>query len=102
MAEQPGKKKAPKGHLTRRASLNSVAAALVYVSRLLVGFVVNPILVAGLGSYAYGVWQVLGRLMGYMSAAGGRPSQALKWSIANRQLSSEIDEKRRQVGRAHV
>lgn len=98
MAEQPGKKKAPKGHLTRRASLNSVAAALVYVSRLLVGFVVNPILVAGLGSYAYGVWQVLGRLMGYMSAAGGRPSQALKWSIANRQLSSEIDEKRRQVG----
>jgi len=93
MGEQPAK-----GQLTRRASLNAVAAAVVYVSRLAVGFVVNPILVAGLGSYAYGAWQVLGRLMGYMSATGGRPSQALKWSIANRQQSSEIDEKRRQVG----
>ena len=103
MAEipEPGEQ-APKSQLTRRASLNSVAAALVYASRLVVGFVVNPILVAGLGSYGYGAWQVLGRLMGYMSAAGGRPSQALKWSIANRQASSEIDEKRRQVGSSLV
>jgi O-antigen/teichoic acid export membrane protein len=86
------------GGLTRRASLNAIAAVIEYGTRLGVGFIVNPILVAGLGGYAYGVWQVLGRLVGYMSAAGGRPSQTLKWSIANRQASTDIEEKRRQVG----
>ena len=92
----------PKGGLTRRASLNALAAAIEYGARLVVGFVVSPILVAGLGSFAFGVWQVLGRLVGYMSAAGGRPSQALKWSIAHRQASSDIDAKRREVGSSLV
>lgn len=91
-------KRAADGQLTRRASLNAVAAAIDYAARLLVGFVVNPILVAGLGSFGYGAWQVLGRLVGYISPAGGRPSQALKWSIANRQTSSDLEEKQRQVG----
>jgi hypothetical protein len=36
--------------LTRRASLNAVQALLDYGGKLLVGFVVTPILVAGLGS----------------------------------------------------
>ena len=93
MSEKP-----PGSQLTKRASLNAVAAVIEYVARLVVGFVVNPILVAGLGSFAFGVWQVLGRLVGYMSAAGGRPSQALKWSIANRQASPDVEEKRRQLG----
>ena len=87
-----------KGGLTKRASLNALAAVIEYGARLVVGFVVNPILVAGLGGFAFGVWQILGRLVGYMSAAGGRPAQALKWSIANRQASSDIDAKRRQIG----
>lgn len=90
------------GQLTKRASLNAIAAMIEYVARLVVGFVVNPLLVAGLGSFAYGVWQVLGRLVGYMSAAGGRPAQALKWSIASRQASPDIEEKRRQVGSSLV
>ncbi len=88
--------------LTKRASLNSIAAGIEFITRLGVAFFVNPILVAGLGDFAYGVWQVLGRLMGYMSAAGGRPSQALKWSIANRQSSPDLEEKRRQVGSSLV
>jgi O-antigen/teichoic acid export membrane protein len=91
-------KRGADGQLTKRASLNAVAASIDYAARLVVGFVVNPILVAGLGSFGYGVWQVLGRLVGYISPAGGRPSQALKWSIANRQGSPDFDEKRRQVG----
>lgn len=86
------------GQLTKRASLNAIAASIDYAARLVVGFVVSPILVAGLGSFGFGVWQVLGRLVGYISPAGGRPSQALKWSIANRQGSDDLDEKRRQVG----
>lgn len=90
------------GELTRRASLNAVASATDYVARLVVGFVVNPILVTGLGSLAYGVWQVIGRLVGYISPASGRPTQTLKWTIANRQASADVEEKRRQVGSAIV
>lgn len=97
-ASPAGTERRPTGGLTRRASLNALAALIEYGTRLIVGFVVNPILVTGLGSFAFGVWQVLNRLVGYMSAAGGRPSQTLKWSIANRQASTDLDEKRRQVG----
>jgi len=88
----------PPGQLTRRASLNTFASMVEWVVRLLVGFVINPVLVSGLGSFAYGVWQVLQQIVGYMSAAGGRPSQALKWSIAKLQVSSDVEQKRRQVG----
>jgi O-antigen/teichoic acid export membrane protein len=86
--------------LTKKASLNAVAAALDYGARLAVGFVLNPLLVTGLGDYGYGVWQVLGRLMGYISPASGRATQALQWTIAHQQASADYEAKRRQVGSA--
>ena len=86
--------------LTRKAYLNAIASALDYGARLVVGFVINPLLVTGLGSYGYGVWQVLGSLVGYLSPVGGRSTQALKWTIANQQASTDYEEKRRQVGSA--
>jgi O-antigen/teichoic acid export membrane protein len=85
-------------NLTKRASLNSLAAALDYGARLLVGFIINPLLVSGLGDAAYGVWQVLGRLIGYISPASGRPTQTLKWVIAKEQASENFEEKRAYVG----
>lgn len=87
-------------NLTKKASLNALAAALDYGARLVIGFVINPLLVNGLGDYGYGVWQVLGRLAGYISPASGRPTQALKWTIANQQASTDYEGKRRQVGNA--
>ena len=89
-------------NLTQKASLNALAQALEYGSRLVVGFVINPLLVAGLGDYGYGAWQVLGRLIGYISPASGRATQVLKWTIANQQASTDYDAKRRQVGNALV
>jgi O-antigen/teichoic acid export membrane protein len=86
--------------LTRKASLNAVAAMLDYAARLVVGFVLNPLLVTRLGDAAFGVYQVLGRLIAYGSPAGGRPSQALKWTLAHHQHSTDYEEKRRQVGSA--
>ncbi|MFQ5544446.1 MAG: lipopolysaccharide biosynthesis protein, partial [Acidiferrobacterales bacterium] len=86
--------------LTRKAYLNAIASALDYGTRLAVGFVINPLLVTGLGSYGYGVWQVLGRLVGSINPVGGRSTQALKWTIANQQASTDYEEKRRQVGSA--
>lgn len=87
---------------TQLATLNAVASALEYGARLIVGFLINPILVAGLGDYGYGVWQILGRLVAYMTPASGRPTQALKWTLANRQASVDFHEKRRQVGSAMI
>ena len=68
--------------LTQKAYLNALASVLEYGARLAVGFIINPLLVAGLGDVLYGAWQVLGRLIGYISPASGRPAQALKWTVA--------------------
>jgi O-antigen/teichoic acid export membrane protein len=86
--------------LTQKAYLNALAVGLDYAARLAVGFFVAPLMVAGLGDYLYGAWQVLGRLGGYISAASGRPTQALKWTIAHEQASDDYSAKRRGVGSA--
>lgn len=89
-----------KTSLTQKAYLNALASTLDYGARLVVGFVINPLLVSGLGDYGYGAWQVLGRLIGYVTPASGRPTQALKWTVANQQASTDYDAKRGQVGSA--
>lgn len=86
--------------LSGRATLNMAAAMLDYGARLLIGFVVQPVLVSRLGDVAFGVYQTLGRLIGFATPAGGRPSQALKWTIARDQHSADFGEKRLQVGSA--
>src|SRR5256885_16638610 len=66
----------PAASLTQRASLNVAASLLDYAARIAVNFVVIPILVAGLGRSLYGVWEMLGRLVGYLTAGDGRAPQA--------------------------
>lgn len=86
--------------LTHSAYLNGFASLLDTVVKGGVMAFVTPILVAGLGSSLFGVWQILGRLVTYMHAADGRPTQALKWVIANRHSSDDAETKRRHVGSA--
>ncbi len=86
--------------LTHKAYLNGFASLLDTVVKGGVMAVVTPILVAGLGTSLFGVWQILGRLVTYMHAADGRPTQALKWVIANRQSTDDAETKRRHVGSA--
>ena len=88
--------------LSRKASLNTIAAALDYGARTVVELILNPMLVAGLGTYLYGAWRVLWRLTGYIWASSGRSSQALQWAIANKQHTADHEEKRRHVGSAIV
>ena len=64
------------------------------------GFVTTPLLLAGLGVYLFGVRQILRRLIGYFSAAGARPAQAQKWTIAKQQVSTEYQKSRVSVGNA--
>ena len=86
--------------LTKKASLNALASVLDYGARLLVGFIVTPLLVTGLGDFFYGAWRVLRQLLGYISPATGRTTQALKWTLASQQASSNNEEKRRYIGSA--
>src|SRR5205807_2603114 len=75
--------------LTQRASLNVIASLLDYGAKVAVGLVVVPILVGGLGRSLYGVWEMLGRLAGYMTAGDGRPTQALRLVISTLQASDD-------------
>ncbi|MGH8643711.1 MAG: lipopolysaccharide biosynthesis protein [Gammaproteobacteria bacterium] len=86
--------------LTVKASLNALASALDYGARVVVGLLITPVLVHGLGSSVYGVWLVLGPLISYITPASGRPTQTLRWTIANKQASTDYAEKRRDIGSA--
>jgi O-antigen/teichoic acid export membrane protein len=85
---------------SRRASLTSLASSLDHVAGMTVQFVINPLLLQGLGSPLYGAWRVLFSLNGYLWATGGRSAQALTWVIAHGQRSLTEGEKRRYVGSA--
>ena len=98
----PGRSAADRHTLTHRATLNVVASLLDYGAKLAVGVVVVPILVSGLGRAMYGVWEMLGRLVGYMTAGDGRPTQALRLVVSNLQASPDDSAKRRYVGGALV
>jgi O-antigen/teichoic acid export membrane protein len=88
------------GSLTKKASLNAVAQGLDYGARALAGLIVNPVLLAYLGPNGFGMFQVLERLISHAAPAGGRPAEALKWFIANRQASDDDEHKRQAVGSA--
>ena len=90
------------GSLTQKAFLNALASSLDYVARIVVFFLITPLMVSGLGDYYYGVWQILNRLVGYISLANGQPTQALKYTIANQQNSSDFKLKQTYVGSALI
>lgn len=88
------------GTLTARASLNILQTLLDYSVKLGVGLVLVPIMVSGLGRTLFGVWEMLGRLAGYIESADGRSTQALRLVISNQQASEDHASKRRWVGSA--
>jgi O-antigen/teichoic acid export membrane protein len=88
--------------LTWRASLNLVQSVLDYSAKLAVGLIVIPVLVSGLGRSLFGVWEMLGRLVGYLESTDGRPTQALRLVISNQQTQDDSLAKRRWVGSALV
>ncbi|HJU53675.1 MAG TPA: hypothetical protein VJ715_03850 [Pyrinomonadaceae bacterium] len=90
----------PAKGLTQKAYLNAFSVLLDNGVKVLVLSLVTPILVSGLGRSLFGVWQMLSRLVAYMSATDGRPTQALKWVIAHDQAIEDDDAKRRHVGSA--
>ena len=98
----PPRSTAPSGSLTRRAALTALASLLDYAARLLVGLVLTPILVNGLGRPLFGVWTMLGQLISYMTATDGRPTEALRLKVQSEQASGDNAQQRRYVGAALV
>jgi O-antigen/teichoic acid export membrane protein len=90
------------GRLTRRASLNAGAALVDYAARIGVGLAVTPILLSGLGTWLFGVWEMLQRLGTYLTAADGRPTEALRLVVAQRQSLDDPRGHQRYVGAALV
>jgi O-antigen/teichoic acid export membrane protein len=71
-------------------------------ARFIVGFVVTPIVVRGLGAELYGVWVMLQQTAGYLALSDLRPMGTLKFTLAVRQHLDDVEEKRRQVGAALI
>jgi O-antigen/teichoic acid export membrane protein len=88
--------------LTAAASLNALQSLLDYVAKLAVGLVVVPILLSGLGRTLFGVWEMLHKLVGYLAATDGRPTQALRLVVAHGRTTADAESQRRQVGGAVV
>src|SRR5439155_1223055 len=91
---------APAVPLTRRASLNVAAFGLDFGVKTAVGLVITPLLVGRLGTALFGTWEMLDRLAGYVATVGGRPSEALRLLVANRQSVADSAAQRRAPGGA--
>jgi O-antigen/teichoic acid export membrane protein len=88
------------GSLTRRAVLTAIASLLDYAAQTATTLVVTPIVVGGLGASLYGIWEMLRQAVGYMSAADGRPMDALRLVVASEQATADAPRLRRHVGAA--
>ena len=93
---------APSRPLTAAASLNALQSLLDYIAKLAVGLVIVPIMLSGLGRTLFGVWEMLNKLVGYLAAADGRPTQALRLVVAHGRTTADAETQRRQVGGAVV
>jgi O-antigen/teichoic acid export membrane protein len=90
------------GSLSRRAALTAVASLVDYAAQIAVTLLVTPIVVGSLGKTLFGVWEMLRQAVGYMTAADGRPMDALRLVVASQQANPDAGQLRRQVGAALV
>jgi len=84
--------------LTQRTFINAASSILQNVVVMVVGLIVTPILVSTLGAGRFGAWKICQRYFTITSAVDGRATQALKWTLANKQSSNDEVAKRRDVG----
>ncbi|SDG14586.1 hypothetical protein SAMN04487974_101141 [Pelagibacterium luteolum] len=81
---------------------NRIANYLNFATTALVGLIVNPILLAALGTSGFGIWKTIARLFETVIATQGGATQALKWVLARENAQASADALRRRVGSALV
>lgn len=99
-ATQAPSVQAGEGSLTRRASLSFANRSLSQAARFIVGFVVTPIIIRGLGAELYGAWMMIRQAADYLGLSDLRPMGTLKFTLGARQHVEDVLEKRRQIGAA--
>lgn len=83
---------------TRNGFLNALSSVFNYVVSILINLFLNPFLVKSLGADSFGIWKICQRLLVVASAADGKPTQALKWTIASLQQENDVTAKQKQIG----
>ncbi|WP_317195553.1 lipopolysaccharide biosynthesis protein [Echinicola shivajiensis] len=94
--------KKSKENLKQYAYLNSLTEIIDHVGVQIIGFVVNPFIVSGLGSSLYGIWQMLTQMTGYAGIADTRATQVLKWSVSKKRDVASDEDLRSEVTSAFV
>lgn len=87
-------------NLTRKAFLTLASTLLQQIANFLVGFVVTPIVINGLGVDLYGAWRMIQQSIGYLSLTDMRPMGTLKYTLSVRQHVEDVEQKKRQIGSA--
>ena len=86
--------------LTKKAKDNASSGLLFFATKILVTLIMNPLLIQFLGSSHFGIWKSIENFLGFASVADGKATQALKWTIANQESSTDFDRKRRLLSSA--
>lgn len=87
--------------LSKRSTKNASTGAFFFMLRTIIGFILSPIFVNYLGSSYFGIWKSIERFLGFASINDGG-TQALKWTIANQELSNDFSKKKREVASALI
>lgn len=85
-------------NLMHSAKLNAVTSYLNFAIISLLVFFISPYLISYLGSYYYGVWKSIQKILTFATVADGKATQALKWVIANDEVNTNIARKQKAVG----
>lgn len=84
--------------LVKRTVLTFISNLLGQGAKFILSFVLGPVIINGLGKELYGVWGMIGQLIGYFSLTDLRPAGTMKFLLSIKQHSSDIDEKKRLIG----
>lgn len=84
--------------LLKRTILTFVSNLLGQGAKFILSFVLGPVIIKGLGKELYGVWGMLGQLVGYFSLTDLRPAGTMKFLLSLKQHSNDIEEKKRLIG----
>ncbi len=84
--------------LIRRALLTFISNILSQGAKLIISFLVTPIIIVGLGKELYGVWGIIQQVIGYFALSDLRPAGAMKFLLAIKQHEPDMEEKKRLIG----
>jgi O-antigen/teichoic acid export membrane protein len=84
--------------LVRRTILTFISNILSQGARLLISFLVTPVIIIGLGKDLYGVWGIIQQVIGYFTLSDLRPAGAMKLLLTVKQHEVDLDEKKRLIG----